>query len=181
MTDSKALPNHIRAAIIEMLNYCMHEEANYEASSATERESHIWTSITRIRDWLTGTVNRRAKPEFSIGIHNDDGDCYDVVIKQKGRPIATLISPEAEVQPLVHAGNCYRALLSALRTADIAIIEVADLMLYEDNKPVTFLESSKIERAYFSLVGALPEIKRAFTTCRFGQDITGDVPGGDHV
>jgi hypothetical protein len=173
MTDSRPLPKAIRAAINEVLIYCMDEESHYEASSATDREHHIWTSVRKVRDWLAGTMKR---PEFSIGIHNDDGNCYDVVIKQKGRPIATLIAPEGDVEPLVHAGNCHATLLSALHAADAAIIEVADLMLYEDDKPVTFLESSDIERAYFSLVGVMPEIKRAFTRCRFGHSATGEAP-----
>jgi hypothetical protein len=164
MTDSTAIPTQIRAAIMEVLNYCTDEEAHYEASPAKERLNHVWTSIVRVRDWMGATGRKRAKPEYTIGIHNDDGDCYDVAIKQNGRPIATLTAPESEVEPLVHAGNCYAALIRALRAANAAIIEAADLMLYEDDKPVTFLESTDIERAYYSLVGTLPEIRHAFNT-----------------
>jgi hypothetical protein len=65
--------------------------------------------------------------------------------------------------------------------ADAAIVEVADLMLYENDLPVTFLESSEIERAYGTLVSALPEIKRALEECRFGQNATAQAPRGAHV
>jgi hypothetical protein len=174
MTDSTAVPTQIRAAIMEVLNYCTDEEAHYEASPERERLKHVWKSIVRVRDWMGATGKKRAKPEYTIGVHNDDGNCYDIAIKQRGRPIATLIATETEVGPLVHAGNCYATLVSALRTADKAIIEVTDLMLYEDDKPVTFLESSDIERAYYSLVEALPEIKHAFNA-------VAKFPGGSHA
>jgi hypothetical protein len=151
---------------------------NVDAEIATVEDMFVWdgkyygdAEIFRFKENNTRPLT---KPEYSIGVHNDDGDCYDIVIKQKGRPIATLIATEAEVQPLVHAGNCYAGLVSALRAADTAIIEVADLMLYEDDKPVTFLESSDIERAYYSLVEALPEIKHAFNVVAKGR-------GGSHA
>jgi hypothetical protein len=58
-----------------------------------------------------------------------------------------------------------------------AIIEVADIMHCEDDKPVTYVESSKIERAYYALVGASPAIKDALTLCRFGQKAAPRVAG----
>jgi hypothetical protein len=156
-----------------------------EAEIATTEDMFLWegkyygdAEIFRFAD---KKAKQRSKPEYSIGIHNDDGDCYDVVIEQKGQPIATLIAPEGDVAPLVHAGNCYATLLSVLQATDMAIIEAADIMLYEDDKPVTFLESNEIERAYGALVGVLPELKRAFTKCRFGQNVASQVPGGADV
>jgi hypothetical protein len=158
----------------------MDEKCHFEASSQAERESHVWASIAKVRDWL-GANPRRTKLEYSIGVHNDDGDCYDVAIKQKGRPIATLIAPEADVQRLVHAGNCYAALERALRAVDRAIIEVADVMHYENDLPVTFLESSDIERAYYALTHLMPEVKRAIALCRFGCNAMRKAPGDGHV
>jgi hypothetical protein len=100
-------------------------------------------------------------PEYSIGINNDDGDCYDIVIKQGDRPIATLIAPEGDVEPLVRAGNCHQTLIDALKVAETAIEEATDVMLYEEGQPVTFLESHEIERAYTALVSILVQVHEA--------------------
>jgi hypothetical protein len=61
--------------------------------------------------YLAGSVPSR----YSIGVNNDDGDCYDIAILQDGKPIATLIATEGEVAPLVHAGNCHQDLVDALK------------------------------------------------------------------
>jgi hypothetical protein len=53
---------------------------------------------------------------YGIAVGRDDGDCYDIVIKQDDRTIATLVVAEREVQPLVHAGNCHHDLTQALKT-----------------------------------------------------------------
>jgi hypothetical protein len=100
-------------------------------------------------------------PQYSIGINNDDGDCYDIVIKQGDRPIATVIAPEGEVEPLVRAGNCHQTLIDALKVAQTAIEEATDIMLYEEGQPVTFLESHEIERAYTALVSILVQVHEA--------------------
>lgn len=59
-------------------------------------------------------IDGTAPQGYSIGVNNDDGDCYDIAILQDGKPIATLIATEGEVAPLVHAGNCHTDLLAAL-------------------------------------------------------------------
>jgi len=55
-----------------------------------------------------------AGAEYTIGIHNDDGDCYDLAILRDGRPLATVIVPDAEIHPLLQAGNCFDELVRAL-------------------------------------------------------------------
>jgi hypothetical protein len=65
--------------------------------------------------WSTTSAPDKANPppKYSIGINNDDGDCYDIAILQNGRPIATLIATEGEVEPLVRAGNAHPELHNA--------------------------------------------------------------------
>ena len=55
-----------------------------------------------------------AGAEYTIGVDNDDGDCYDIAILQGGKPLATVIVPDAEIHPLLHAGNCFGELVRAL-------------------------------------------------------------------
>jgi hypothetical protein len=62
----------------------------------------------------TQSVTPPAGPShYGIGVNNDDGDCYDIVIKRGDRPIATLIATEGEVESLVRAGNAYPELHNA--------------------------------------------------------------------
>jgi hypothetical protein len=114
---------------------------------------------------MSKKTKQRTNTEYTIGVHNDDGDCYDIVIKQNDRPVATLIAPEGDVAPLVHAGNCYAALASALGSAATAIEEASDILHYEDGEAVTFLESGEIEMAYVALVSVTVEIEQAIALC----------------
>jgi hypothetical protein len=132
-------------------------------------------------------VVRKNKPrpltddEYSIGVNNDDGDCYDVVIKQGSRPIATLIAPEGDVVPLVHAGNYYATISSALGAAATAIEEASDILHYEDGEAVTFLESREIEMAYVALVSVTAQIKHAVAMCGLQQNAMFESEGAEHV
>ena len=54
-----------------------------------------------------------------------------------------------------------RTLYNALKQANQALEEASDILHYEDGKPVTYLESDEIERAYTSLVSPLVEIDKA--------------------
>jgi hypothetical protein len=54
-----------------------------------------------------------AESDYSIGVNND-GDDHDIAILRNGKPIATLIATEAEIHPLLHAGNCFTELVTAL-------------------------------------------------------------------
>jgi hypothetical protein len=56
-----------------------------------------------------------AEGEYSVGINNDDGNCYDIAILRAGLPIATVIVPDSEIHPLIHAGNCFSELVDALQ------------------------------------------------------------------
>ena len=49
----------------------------------------------------------RPTPAYTIGVSNDDGECYDICIMHDQRPIATLIAPERDIAPLVHAANAF--------------------------------------------------------------------------
>ena len=68
-------------------------------------------------------LNDRANPPptYSIGVSNDDGDCYDIVLKQIDKPLATLIATEKALAPIVRAGNCFPAMLDALHDAETEI------------------------------------------------------------
>ena len=54
-----------------------------------------------------------AESDYSIGTNNDNDD-HDIAILRNGKPIATLIATEAEIHPLLHAGNCFTELVTAL-------------------------------------------------------------------
>jgi hypothetical protein len=118
-----------------------------------------------------------ADAEYTIGVHNDDSDCYDIVIKQNGRPVATLIAPESDVAPLVHAGNCYPTVASALGLAANVIEEASDILHYEDGEAVTFLESREIEIAYIALVSVMVEIEQAIALCALKKNTACKVAG----
>lgn len=125
-------------------------------------------------------TTQRANAEYTTGVHNDDGDCYGIVIKQNDRPIATLIAPEDDLVPLVHAGNCYATLASALGAAGAAIEEVSDILHYEDGEPVTFLESREIEIAYAALVSVMVEVEEAIVLCAT-RNAARKATGGQHA
>ena len=122
-----------------------------------------------------------ANAEYTIGVHNDDGDCYDIVIKEQGRPIATLIAAEDDIAPLLHAGNCYATLAVALGSADTAIEEASDILHYEDGEAQTFLESREIEMAYVALVSVTAQIKHAIAMCGLQQNAMFESEGAEHV
>jgi hypothetical protein len=54
---------------------------------------------------------------YRIGVSNDDGDCYDICIMHGERPIATLIAPEDEIEPLVYAANAFDCAARKLGTS----------------------------------------------------------------
>jgi hypothetical protein len=68
-------------------------------------------------DYRLQNIAGRSPQGYSIGLNSDEGVCHDIVIKQDGRPIATLIATDCEVQPLVLAGNCHEILVNAARQA----------------------------------------------------------------
>ena len=130
---------------------------------------------------MSKKTKQRANAEYTIGVHNDDGDCYDIVIKQNDRPVATLIAPEGDVAPLVHAGNCYATISSALGAAATAIEEASDILHYEDGEAQTFLESREIEMAYVALVSVTAQIKHAIAMCGLQQNAMFESEGAEHV
>jgi hypothetical protein len=62
---------------------------------------------------------------------------------------------------IVHRVNVHEQMLKALEAAESAINEAADIMLYEDDLPVTFLESREIEIAHGTLVTVMAEVQKA--------------------
>jgi hypothetical protein len=101
-------------------------------------------------------------PAYSIGVSNDDGDCCNIVIRLGDRPIAKLIAPEGEVEPLVRAGNCYKALLDALKAAEEGIEAATDVLFSgQDGTPVSRLKAADIEHVYFTLCGVTVEVHEA--------------------
>lgn len=59
------------------------------------------------------------KHHYEIGI-DDYGDVYDIVIRDNGTIIAVLSSGEEPAMHLVKAGNCFDALLEALKYQQFA-------------------------------------------------------------
>lgn len=158
---------------------------NIESEVAIVEDMFVWegkyygdAEIFRYQERNTKPLTKAA---YSIGVHNDDGDCYDVVIKQNDRPIATLIAREVDVHPLVRAGNCHAALSPALKAAAAAIEETTEILHYEGGEPVTFLESREIERAYGALVSVTKEIKDAIALCGDESNAASEVTGDAHV
>jgi hypothetical protein len=106
------IPNHLRTALDRVLEYAIpDEQENYEEARHSASE-HIYEDMLALRNWL-GPV-APAEPRYSLGINNDDGKCYDIAILRAGKPIATVIVPDTEIAPLLHAGNCFPDLLGAL-------------------------------------------------------------------
>ena len=66
-------------------------------------------------DLHMATIGTFAEPQYSLGINNDDGHCYDIAILHGEKPVATVIVPDMEVAPLIHAGNCFHELVGALQ------------------------------------------------------------------
>jgi hypothetical protein len=69
--------------------------------------------------------------------------------------------PVGRARTIVHRVNVHEQMLKALEAAESAINEAADIMLYEDDLPVTFLESREIELAYDTLVNVRAEVQEA--------------------
>lgn len=69
--------------------------------------------------------------------------------------------PVERARAIVHRVNVHEQMLKALEAAESAINEAADIMLYEEDLPVTFLESREIELAYDTLVNVRAEVQRA--------------------
>jgi hypothetical protein len=51
---------------------------------------------------------------YTLEVNNDDGTCYDICICKQGKPIATVMTSDNEIMPLLRAGNLMPALLDAL-------------------------------------------------------------------
>jgi hypothetical protein len=83
-----------------------------------DSKSHIIATDLALDDYV---LSRRIDPpllaaaEYAISVNNDDGDCYDIAILRGDKPIATVIVPDAEIVPLIHAGNCFADLVLSLQ------------------------------------------------------------------
>jgi hypothetical protein len=84
--------------------------------------------------------------------HYDDADNSDTTVER--------------ARAIVHRVNAHEQMLKALEAAESAISEAAEIMLYEDDLPVTFLESREIETAYYALTGATAQVRRAISDGR---------------
>ena len=69
--------------------------------------------------------------------------------------------PVERARAIVHRVNVHEQMLKALEAAESAISEAAEIMHYEDDLPVTFLESREIEIAHGTLVTVRAEIQKA--------------------
>jgi hypothetical protein len=115
-----------------------------------------------IQNVATPEENPSTAREYTIGIDNDVGGCYDIVVNRNGKPIATLTAGEGQAVPLVHAGNCHATLMAALNSAWDAIEEATDIMFSgKDGTPVTFLKPREIEDAYLTLCGVMVQVHEA--------------------
>src|SRR5580698_10136997 len=106
------IPNPLREALDRVLDYAMPDEKEHYEEVRHNGSGHIYEDMLALRDWL-GPLPP-AEPRYSLGINNDDGQCYDIAILLGDRPIATVIVPDGEVAPLIHAGNCFHDLVGAL-------------------------------------------------------------------
>jgi len=98
--------------------------------------------------------------EYAVGVSDDD--CPSIVLKRKGKTVATLVVPEAELAALVRAGNLHQSLIDALTAAEEAIDQAADIMFSgSDGQPVTFLKPRDIDDAYRTLVGVMVQVHEA--------------------
>ena len=109
------------------------DENSYACCPLCETEGKLAIFMSSLAD------RSKPSPQYTISINNDDGDCYDIVIKQNDKPIATLIAPEAEVAPLVHAGNCHEGLVNAARQA---LRELREFYLDTDSQAIMELKAA---------------------------------------
>jgi hypothetical protein len=75
--------------------------------------------------------------------------------------------PVQRARTIVHRVNAHEQMLKALEAAESAINEAADIMHYEDDLPVTGLESYEIEKAYYALSGIRAAVQEAVRDGRF--------------
>ena len=69
--------------------------------------------------------------------------------------------PVERARAIVHRVNVHEQMLKALEAAESAISEAVEIMHYEDDLPVTFLESREIEIAHGTLVTVRAEVQKA--------------------
>jgi hypothetical protein len=69
--------------------------------------------------------------------------------------------PAERARAMVHRVNVHEQMLRALEAAESAINESADIMLCEDDLPVTALESYEIETACNALAGIRAVVQKA--------------------
>jgi len=69
--------------------------------------------------------------------------------------------PVERARAIVHRVNVHEQMLKALEAAESAISEAEEIMHYEDDLPVTFLESREIEIAHGTLVTVRDEVQKA--------------------
>jgi hypothetical protein len=69
--------------------------------------------------------------------------------------------PVERARAIVHRVNAHEHMLKALEAAESAISEAVEIMHYEDDLPVTFLESREIEIAHGTLVTVRAEVQKA--------------------
>lgn len=97
-----------------------------------------------------------------------------IAYASKDQPICSFYYDDAvdsdltveRARAIVHRVNVHEQMLRALETAESAISEAADIMLYECELPVTFLESREIEDAFCALTGATAEVRSAISSGR---------------
>lgn len=75
--------------------------------------------------------------------------------------------PVERARAIVHRVNVHEQMLKALEAAESAINEAADIMHYEDDLPVTGLESYEIEKAYYAFSGIRAVVQEAVRDGRF--------------
>ena len=110
------IPTHIRDALDRLLDYAMPDEKDHYEEARHNGSGHIYEDMLALRNWL-GPVEAAA-PEYTIGmigINKGYGDRYELAILCGEQPLATLIVPDTEIAPLLHAGNCFHDLVSALK------------------------------------------------------------------
>jgi hypothetical protein len=69
------------------------------------------------------TSQPEGSPGYTIGVNNDDGECYDICILHHGDPIATVIAPEAEAAHIVRAANAFETAAGTLRINAVGFAE----------------------------------------------------------
>jgi len=92
------------------------------------------------------TSQASTTPPYRIGVNNDDGNCYDICIMQAERPIATLIAPEREIEPLIHAANAFDCAAGKLGTSVAGLAEhIADGRLSELVETLEYLLAQTVD------------------------------------